>query len=790
MSFVFGRKAMSSNSYRFLIIIVTAIILFPSPSLAQSSGGQTEVTSGGYAIHQTMEAGFRFSDQTGSTAMYDSLVNLQTGPRILEQTLTMQSLTHESLLFDNLYVNSFGWGGDPNNLFRARADKSKWYTFSANFRRDLNRFDYDLLANPLNPPNSNPNLPILDSPHRMMLTRRMTDLNLHLLPQSFVSFRLGWSRVVNEGNAFSSIHQGTDAQLNQATRDTNDNYRFGIALRFLPKSTINYDHFYSYFRGDSIAALNAVPYRLSGGTAVDLGLAFNTPAGQPCAIPILSTGVVNPACNGFFAYNRFPQTRNSIHTDQISLQSHYFHRLDLSGRVAYSDAQSKMPSFLEFFDGLITRSRVRTSLQAGSGSTKRVSANADLGLTLRVTDRLRIVDTFRFDNFRIPGTWDIGTVALFGATLLSRPNQFNPATCPPPFTAATCPQHNSSSSADLSTELFNSSLKQDQKLNTVQAEYDFSRRFTGRLGYRYSRRTIAHSFSDFQTLVFYPTLPNRGACAGKPLVNGVCTVTTSEDVINPALDINGHSGLAGFSARPDDTLRVFFDAELFYADHSFLRISPRKEARYRLQANYTPRRWAVLSANANILQNSNRDLLTDYRGHNRNYGFTASLAPREFFAIDLAYNYNDYLQNALICFADTDATLTVVTSARSCIPSLGNLFNDPGNPLLTNSYYLNRTHFGMGLVMFKPVKRVTTQLGYSLTSVGGKSPVFNRLQPNDTLHYDYHQPLANIGVELHRNLTWNAGWNYYQYNEKSFVGPTATRYFHANNATLSLRYSF
>lgn len=81
-------------------------------------------------------------------------------------------------------------------------------------------------------------------------------------------------------------------------------------------------------------------------------------------------------------------------------------------------------------------------------------------------------------------------------------------------------------------------------------------------------------------------------------------------------------------------------------------------------------------------------------------------------------------------------------------------------------------------------------MGYSVTSVGGRSPVFNSLQPDGTLHYNYHQPLANVAIELRRDLTWNAGRNYYQYNEKSLVGPTAARYFHANNATVSLRYCF
>jgi hypothetical protein len=34
----------------------------------------------------------------------------------------MQSVDHQGLLFDNLYLNSVGWGGDPNNYLRLRAD--------------------------------------------------------------------------------------------------------------------------------------------------------------------------------------------------------------------------------------------------------------------------------------------------------------------------------------------------------------------------------------------------------------------------------------------------------------------------------------------------------------------------------------------------------------------------------------------------------------------------------------------------------------------------------------------
>ena len=85
-------------------------------------------------------------------------------------------------------------------------------------------------------------------------------------------------------------------------------------------------------------------------------------------------------------------------------------------------------------------------------------------------------------------------------------------------------------------------------------------------------------------------------------------------------------------------------------------MAPRKESRYRFQTTYTPRPWAILGGSINILQHSNADALTKYVGHNQNYGLTASLTPRERFGLDLAYNYNDVIQNALICFNDTPPT--------------------------------------------------------------------------------------------------------------------------------------
>ncbi len=149
-----------------------------------------------------------------------------------------------------------------------------------------------------------------------------------------------------------------------------------------------------------------------------------------------------------------------------------------------------MPAYSEFYDGLSTRTRMRTSAETADVLARRVSVVADSGIVLHATDHFRIVDTFRFYNFRLPGARGYTTGVLFGATLLSTPNAFTPGTCPPPFTAATCPQHNASSGADLTVGHTVSFLKQDTKMNTLELQYDFSRKVSARIGYRYQHRTI------------------------------------------------------------------------------------------------------------------------------------------------------------------------------------------------------------------------------------------------------------------------------------------------------------
>lgn len=750
---------MTSNSNRLALFLAIGL-LFQVTAFGQSAEkqvdqgeGQQQPSEGGtYLVHQAIEFGYRGSDVTGSEAMYNSLVNLPSGPRLLDQTLSMQSRVHDGVLFDNLFLSSLGWGGDPNNTLSARVDKGNWYDFRGAFRRDHNDFDYDLLANPLNPFTSSPSIPVASSPHTFGTRRRMTDLDLTLLPQSVVSFHVGYSHNNMTGFSFSSVHEGTDALLDQPWNTTVNSYRFGADLKVLPHTVISYDQVFDYYKGDTTWNLAQfasafVPAPPSGiPSTVELGLPIDTLNKNPCAVVGPATTLIDPTgtltntqCNAYYAYNRSNRTRTSTPTEQVSLHGSYFHRLELSSSYSYSSTDMTAP-LNEFFNGLMQRSDIRQETVTGPAQANAISNVADFGATLQLWQHFRLVDTFRFWAYRIPE-------AFTDTTSDWTCNNLNTCSLVTPMSDTT-----PTSTIMINQLSFNQSLKRNQ----TDLVWDGSKHFGSRIGFRYSDK-VFHHILDF--------------------------TTGDQDRII----VHEYTPLFGFWFKPMTTLRFNFDWEHSNYDDVIVNIGPRKENRERIQANYTIRPWAIVGGSINLWNASNADSLTDYRGHSHNYGFTASLAPKERFGLDLVYNYSDYLQSSFLCFNDADKSLPVVANAGSCT---ANGFDDSSNPLLTTGKYTNNSHYGMALVMVKPVPRVTTQFGYGITSIGGQVPQFNSLQPFGSLQSNYHEPVINVAVDIGHDLTAKAGWNYYQYGEKSFVGPTDPRYFHANNATLSLRWAF
>lgn len=788
-----GKKEKTRTATQHVLVLVAILGLMPALAAAQApvptpASPSEGIDSGDYNYQGSFDLGYRFVNTNGSQAVFDTFVNQHQGPRLLDQTLSMRSLNHDGILFDNLFLSSFGWGGDPENATRMRISKDKWYNFSSTFRRDQNVWDYNLLANPLN--QANPFIQNSDSPHEMLTTRRMYDYNLTLLPQSSVRFRLGYTRNNMEGPALSTIHEGTDVILFQNTRTLLNGYQAGIDIRVLPRTSISYDQFLQYYRGDSSWTNRNLNFQISDGSPVDAGMIYNETVGQPCSNtpnPIFNAATAPPTlrdtCNGVQAYTRAAPLRTSYPTEQLTLQSSYFRRVDLSARGSYSSSETNVVNFDEHFLGLSSRTGLRASTTSGEAHAKRIVANVDFGITVHLTEKLRLIDTFRFSNVRIPGSWDSTSLSFFNGvnppSLLNPIVPFDPTVCP--ANPAACPQHGNSAPADVSSPTYARFLGQDSRYNTIEAEYDFSKHFGGRLGYRYGHRRLPLRWVTNADELFYPANPNRGDCATSGLnPDGSCSFAGETDNQEENIQITEHSALFGLWLHMNRTLRANFDMELFSADNAPTRTSPRNLQRYKTRVNFKPREWVSVSGTVNILES--RDNVPDvlHREHDRNYGFTLALNPNPRFSVEFGYNYDDIFSTTNICYVLGG---TVATGSTLC---------SEGTPFLAAiSLYDNQINFGYVNFIFKPVKRVTASLGYNLTSTSGNTtilgPTTDTLGP---LGMNFHRPTAWIDVDLARGFTWRTAWGYYDYNEKSLSAPLPPRDFQSNSATLSLRYAF
>jgi hypothetical protein len=773
---------------------------------AQQEPEQKGIDQGNYNIKQSIEFGGRFVSITGDAQSYDTFVNLQQGARLLGFTTELRSLNHHGSLFDRLNFSTFGYGGDPNLVSRLRMSKNLWYNFDALFRKDENFWDYSLLANPLNPvapafANAPANFsPVIGtSPHLMNTRRKLGDYSLLLLPQSKIRFRAGYAHNINEGPAFTSIHQGTEQLLLQDLKTTTNTYRLGADFRFSPRSNISYDQIWNYYKGDTGATDQNQLFALSNGQLVDLGVSFNAAANQPCGNTFGGPppGAVNPACSAYFSFLRDGRTRTSAPTEQISMQSNYWKSLDLSARFSYTGGDANMFGYNQAFAGREARSNLRNDSTIGSVLGRRVVASGDFGITWRITDRWSFLDSLHFSNFHNPLQFNAFDCAFFSPNLLNGARIFTPLstvplTCTGPSdgTAGT-PVHSGSSGPDLSIAVNSNFLKQDEKTNLVELEYQVSSKLGARLGFRYRHRSIDDNYFTDATEVFFPSNANRGDCA---LAGGVlpagCTangdgsftfVTPDPSTSPGEILINEYAGVFGVWAQPMANWRISFDAELMSADHSFTRISPRQTQEYRVRTKYKPRTW--MSVNGSIRVWEGRDNISEVNNlqHDRSYGLSATLQPSEKWSLEVGYDYDDVFSQILICYVSS----TSPPGLAQC-PGITGLVQQL-------STYTNKSHYGNFELTLTPIHRLTAHLGGNLTGTSGSAILLDPNAVPGPLNSKWLRPYAGLDYQFAKKWTGKAYWGFYGYHEdltaltQDIFSP---RNFHANTATLSLRYAF
>ncbi|MGD0887707.1 MAG: hypothetical protein ABR889_00520 [Acidobacteriaceae bacterium] len=780
-------------SVGFAILLLTTAV-----SLAQTPPAPAEVTQDGYAIHQTADLGGHMVGLTGSGRMYDTLVNIQSGPRVLGQTFTMRAVegTKHPLL-DSLSAFSSGFGGDPNNYAKLDFSKGKYYEFSGVFRRDRQYADYDLLGAPDNAGQTIPYGLVNgvataaslawpannDSPVMFNTVRRMTDTNLTILPLAKVSFRAGYSQNVFQGPTLSPARSvgKYDSLAMEYQRNSTDDFTGAIDWKPLAQTKISFEEQVTHFKTGSYFTLNpngfqaqeadgtpvslgdwdalSAPYSISSCNTGSMGTAYSG-SGSTLTYTIFSAPqtpgglpIVNPACDVITSYLRSQPTRTITPTEMLRLQSSSIKNIVMNGDIRFTMADTNLPNYYENWTGLdgvnatgtgvtpaYPAQAIRSATFTGNAQAKRQVLAADYSLTWQATKKFALSEQIDFSNVHQPGFSNISTGVTANTT--TNPNETinysGPLGAGSAFSITGNPN---------GTPLF-AYFGQSFLTNNVTGSWEATPRATLALTYRVSQHVIAQGFPHNVKLV-------TGS-------SGTVTINENGAIFNAALRPTNHWDLNG-------------TVEAFYDDNVFTPMGARQTRHYRIHTMYRPKPWATVSGAFNDLERHNNTNNTDtpaadgplqHVDHNRVVSLGTVLAPNEHYSFDFNYSYSDvyistnacYLSGASVLFPGSAQTNSAGTGPNLC----PNLLTDWGP---VKDFMDAPTQYASFGLTYSPTKVFRSGLGYRISAVSGNQFFSDAQQVNGSLQSAYQSPYVNLAWTVHPGLIWRADYNFYGYGE-------------------------
>lgn len=771
---------------------VALLLMTTGMAVAQTPAPETQpVAPNGYTLHETIDLGGHIVANSGSGAMYDTMVNMQSGPRVLGETFELRALPGaKNTPFDSLSAVGSGFGGDPYSFAKVAFHKGLLYDFSGLFRRDRQYFDYDLLGNPNIPsgqsipigPSATPTgslaySQVNQSPFLNNSVRRMTDTNVTFLPMAKVSYRLAYSHNTFEGPSITpSGYQfagSYDVLLEEYQRNGTDDYTAGVDWKPIKDTRLTLEEQIDHFKADSFFTADPSYFKVQEPDGTKVALLANYDALTPptstslcnansigttplLSAPVTSGGmpVVNPACAVITSYLRTQPTRFFYPTEIFRFQSSSIRNVTMNGDFRYTSAKMNMPDYYENFQGLAKTTRSLTYTAAGNA--KRLVTAADYGIVWQATPKFSVSDQASFSSEQQPGT-----TTMTGLTTVSTPATAGNETINyPGLTSANAAGGagtlEGSGSIGVPLPDF---FGQRWISNDVTGTWDGWSRATVSLTYRHRNHLIGEG------------IPHNAALAVGATNNG--TVTINED-----------GGIFNVALRPTSNWDVNGSAELIFADNVFTPIAPRQLQHYRVHTLYRAKSWATLSGAFNDLDRSNNTNNTgtapldgplNHGDHSRIASVGAQLTPNEHYGLDLNYVYSDVYATTNICYlAGATAALPGAStpSGTACPSPTANRGGgyDMGP---TRDFMDAPTNSGSVAFMISPDKTVNASIGYRISDVDGTRFYNDARDVAGSLVSKYQSPFAKIAWTVHPGWIWKAEYNYYSYGEG---GPSGAPY--------------
>ena len=359
---------------------------------ATPTSATTGEDAGNFTVTSTIELGYRGQRVDGDVNKFNSDLNYKAGQRLFDTTFMMTSKNGgKGELFDTLLVTSTGGGADPYGNLRISAEKPELYRFEGTYRRFKYYRFLDNIANPTwlftpNPTNANP----VTGLHGYDTRTEMGDFDLTILPKNEkIRFNVGYSPERYSGPFFSNYHNGgNDYWLLSNAKSRANDFRFGADGKLGPIDWTFVQGF-RRFRDDST---------VTGA----FGLNRNT-ASSVSQLPV---------------FNRQEPTRGKVDFTRASIHTLIAKKLDITGRIVYSHSTSNS-LYIETFSGTNFQTRItgfpptvtgasatnvtNPSFYNIAGDVKRPNTVGDIGVTFLATDKLRVSNTFRVEDFTIDG---------------------------------------------------------------------------------------------------------------------------------------------------------------------------------------------------------------------------------------------------------------------------------------------------------------------------------------------------------------------------------------------------
>lgn len=194
--------------------------------IAAGAAGQTvsPVPESAQWLTGSMDLGYRWQTGVGgSYQTYRSIVNLESGPKLLGTEFTIAD--PKKRFFDRMDVRAYNWGDDPYSTLHVNMRKTKLYDLNVDYRNiayfsNLPSFSDPLLSRGI----------VLNEQSRDE-RKRVTTVGLELLPGNWIVPYLSFGRASDSGSAVNTFESDANVYPVQSLlRNSQNDYRGGVRL--------------------------------------------------------------------------------------------------------------------------------------------------------------------------------------------------------------------------------------------------------------------------------------------------------------------------------------------------------------------------------------------------------------------------------------------------------------------------------------------------------------------------------------------------------------------------------